>query len=147
MTLRYGLIGAGMMGQEHIRNLHLIPDVTVTAIADPDEGMRSAALAAAGGGVQGFPDYHQMLSADLCDAYVLATPNDLHYPHLLDLLTTPKPLLIEKPLCTTAEHCHEVLARAAGRSPRSGWRWSTATCRRCSSFWPSCGPDGSARRG
>ncbi len=116
MTIRYGIIGAGMMGQEHIRNLHLIPDATVTAIADPDEAMRTAALAAAGGDVQGFPDYHQMLSADLCDAYVLVTPNDLHYSHLLDLLTTSKPLLVEKPLCTTSEHCREVLARAAGRN-------------------------------
>lgn len=116
MTLRYGLIGAGMMGQEHIRNLRLIPDVTIAAIADPDEGMRAVAVAAAGGKVQGFSNFHEMLSADLCDAYILVTPNDLHHPQLLDLLTTSKPLLVEKPLCTTVDHCRDVLARAAGRS-------------------------------
>ena len=41
MTLRYGLIGSGMMGQEHIRNLNLLEGCTVTAVADPDEGMRA----------------------------------------------------------------------------------------------------------
>ena len=40
MTLRYGLIGSGMMGQEHIRNLNLLEGCEVTAVADPDEGMR-----------------------------------------------------------------------------------------------------------
>ena len=32
MTLKYGLIGAGMMGQEHLRNIALLHDVEVTAI-------------------------------------------------------------------------------------------------------------------
>ena len=33
MTLRYGLIGSGMMGQEHIRNLNLLGGCEVTAIS------------------------------------------------------------------------------------------------------------------
>ena len=33
--VRYGLIGTGMMGVEHLRNLALIPGAVVTAIADP----------------------------------------------------------------------------------------------------------------
>ena len=43
MPTRYAIIGSGMMGQEHIRNIALLPDAEVTAIADPDEGMRHAA--------------------------------------------------------------------------------------------------------
>ena len=39
-TLRYGIIGAGMMGHEHIRNLALVPGAEVTAFADPDSGSR-----------------------------------------------------------------------------------------------------------
>ena len=31
----YGLIGAGMMGQEHMRNLSLIEGAQLVAIADP----------------------------------------------------------------------------------------------------------------
>jgi myo-inositol 2-dehydrogenase/D-chiro-inositol 1-dehydrogenase len=40
--IRYGIIGSGMMGQEHIRNDRLLMDgARATAVCDPDEGMRN----------------------------------------------------------------------------------------------------------
>ena len=33
--VRYGLVGAGMMGAEHIRNLAITPGAVVTALAAP----------------------------------------------------------------------------------------------------------------
>ncbi|MSY06562.1 MAG: gfo/Idh/MocA family oxidoreductase, partial [Actinobacteria bacterium] len=42
-VIRYGIIGAGMMGIEHLRNLQAIEGVVVTAIADPSEASRDAA--------------------------------------------------------------------------------------------------------
>ena len=113
--VRYGLIGAGTMAQEHIRNLALIGGTEVTAFADPDEGMRSCAARLAPDAV-GFADHREMISADLCDAYVIAAPNDLHHGILLDVLPGNKAVLCEKPLCTTVDHCREILARAEGRS-------------------------------
>ncbi|MCY4168921.1 MAG: gfo/Idh/MocA family oxidoreductase, partial [Rhodobacter sp.] len=41
--LKYGLIGSGMMGQEHIRNVALVDGVEIAAIFDPDAGMRREA--------------------------------------------------------------------------------------------------------
>ena len=41
--MRYAIIGSGMMGQEHIRNVALLDDSIVSAVADPDAGMRSEA--------------------------------------------------------------------------------------------------------
>ena len=55
MALRYGLIGSGMMGQEHIRNLALLEGVEVTAIADPDDAMRALSVQMAGGKALGVP--------------------------------------------------------------------------------------------
>ena len=46
--LRIGIIGSGMMGCEHIRNIKLMPDAVVTALADPSEGSRDMALWALG---------------------------------------------------------------------------------------------------
>ena len=43
--LRYGIIGCGMMGQEHLRNIALLEDASVAAIYEPDPGMRAAAAA------------------------------------------------------------------------------------------------------
>ena len=42
-TTRYGIIGCGMMGQEHIRNISLLEDAEVAAIFEPDSQMRTEA--------------------------------------------------------------------------------------------------------
>ena len=118
--LRYGLIGAGMMGQEHIRNVALLDGVRVAAVADPDRGMRAASRELAGAGCSAYSDHRHLLSAEPCDAYIVAAPNDLHHPILLDLLETPKPILCEKPLCTTTREAADILARAACR-PAPVW--------------------------
>ena len=43
--VRYGFIGAGMMGQEHLRNIALLDGVEVVGFTDPDAGMRERFLA------------------------------------------------------------------------------------------------------
>ncbi|MDJ0630052.1 MAG: Gfo/Idh/MocA family oxidoreductase [Rhodobacter sp.] len=116
MALRYGLIGSGMMGQEHIRNLNLLEGTVVTAVADPDAPMRSLSVETAGGTAKPFADYKDMLSADICDVLLIASPNDTHHDILMDVLDTAKPILCEKPLCTTAADCREVIAKAERRA-------------------------------
>ena len=113
--LRYGIIGSGMMGQEHIRNISLLDECVVAAVADPDDGMRTLAGQMAGD-VPVFADWREMVSADLADAYLIAAPNDTHHGILLDLLPGNKPVLVEKPLCTTSAHCREAIAVAENRT-------------------------------
>ncbi|MFZ1814343.1 MAG: Gfo/Idh/MocA family oxidoreductase [Rhizobiaceae bacterium] len=114
--IRYGFIGAGMMGQEHIRNLALIEDAAIAAIADPDDDMRSKALALQGGTARMFADYRDMLSADLCDVYLICSPNDAHHGALLDALPSNKPVICEKPMCTTVDHCLDIVRLSRNRS-------------------------------
>ncbi len=114
--MRYAIIGSGMMGQEHIENINLLPDSRVVALADPDEGMREQAAARCGPDVRTFADYRELLSAGGIDALVVVTPNYTHYAVLMDALATGLPILTEKPLCTTVEDCDAVLAAAAGRA-------------------------------
>ena len=45
--LRYGLLGAGMMGREHLRNLALFKDVQVVAVCEPNLDMLKKARALA----------------------------------------------------------------------------------------------------
>ncbi|MBO9398966.1 Gfo/Idh/MocA family oxidoreductase [Shimia sp. R9_2] len=116
MTIRYGLIGSGMMGQEHIRNLTLLEGCEVTAVSDPDAGMRQLSVDSSGGTAKAFGDYKEMLGSGLVDALLIAAPNDTHHEILLDVLQTPHPILVEKPLCTTSAHCADVLAKAEGRA-------------------------------
>lgn len=115
-TLRYAIIGAGMMGNEHIRNIAIIDGAQVVAAADPHEGSRDwARLTMGDAPIALYADYHEMLAAaDTFDAVIIATPNHTHRAVLEDVFATGKHVLIEKPLCTTFEDCQWV--QAATRS-------------------------------
>ncbi|MDA8356335.1 MAG: Gfo/Idh/MocA family oxidoreductase [Actinomycetota bacterium] len=115
-VIRYGIIGTGMMGLEHFRNLGAVDGVEVTAMADPDEGSRQSARSTAemaGRPVpEMFSDHRELLASGLCDAVVVASPNMTHAAVLLDVLAAGIHVLVEKPLCTTVADCEKVVAAA-----------------------------------
>ena len=119
-TVRYGVIGGGDMGREHIRNLALVPGATVVAVADPFEPSRTAARRLAGEAVAAYENYRELLARAPVDAIVIATPNHTHADILGDALRTDKAILVEKPLCTTVEDCRRMEA-AARRSGSFVW--------------------------
>jgi predicted dehydrogenase len=119
-ALRYGIIGTGMMGCEHIRSLALVPGVKVTAIADSDEGSRGFGKLAVGDEVAVYADYRELLSRAPVDAVVVATPNHTHAAVLDDVFQTRLHVLVEKPLCTRVEDCFRVV-EAAERHPGLVW--------------------------
>jgi myo-inositol 2-dehydrogenase/D-chiro-inositol 1-dehydrogenase len=114
--IRYGIIGSGMMGREHMRNIALLDGASVVAVSDPFAESRELAAGPGGERARAFVDHRDLLSADLCDAYVIASPNDTHAAILRDVLPTGKPILVEKPLATTLDDCHEMLRLAEGRA-------------------------------
>ena len=114
--LRYGVIGTGMMGVEHIENVNALDGAVVTAVADPHPQSRDAGQAAAAGSVQVFSDHRALLDSVDLDAVVVASPNMTHIDVLRDVLATDIPVLIEKPMCTTVEDCKEVIKLAEDRS-------------------------------
>ena len=118
--VRYGIIGTGMMGCEHIRNLALVPGAKVTAIADPHESSRRWGRLAAGEGVEVYEDPRELLARAPVDAVVVATPNYTHFDVLQAVFQTRKHVLIEKPLCTTVEDCFRVVD-AAAKHPGLVW--------------------------
>jgi predicted dehydrogenase len=121
-TVRYGLIGAGMMGREHVRNLQLIPGSEITALSDPNELSRAESARAIGNGVAVFCDHRALLDSGLVDALVVASPNDTHRAILDDVFSGPKalPVLVEKPVCTTMDDCAD-LSRAASAHKAPVW--------------------------
>jgi len=117
-TVRYGIIGSGMMGHEHMRNIALVDGAVVSAVSDPDAGMRSSAQALAGDGCRAFADHRDLLAAGLCDAFVIASPNHTHAAIMGDVLASGKPILVEKPLATTPAACRAVIDLARGAEDR-----------------------------
>jgi predicted dehydrogenase len=115
--VRYGVVGTGMMGVEHIENIRALDGAVVTAISDTNDGSRAAGQRAAGADVVAFSDHHELIASGLCDAVVVATPNHTHIDIFADVLASDLHALVEKPLCTTVPDCERLLQLASERPP------------------------------
>ena len=113
--VRYGIIGSGMMGCEHILDIAKIDNAEVVAISDPVQTSLDFASACAGRPVDAYHDHRALLERDDLDAVVIASPNFTHAALLADVLATDLAVMVEKPMCTTVADCLDVRQRAAGR--------------------------------
>ncbi|KAH7285540.1 hypothetical protein KP509_33G032900 [Ceratopteris richardii] len=116
VVISYGIIGAGMMGREHLLNIKALDGATVVAIADPHVPSQEAALALHPD-LKVFSDHKALLESGICDVLVVSTPNNTHADIVLDILHHPNShhVLVEKPLCTNIEDCYKVLEAAKAR--------------------------------
>ena len=98
--INYGMIGCGMMGQEHLRNIALLADTTVLGIIEPDPGMQAEASKLAPDAK--FHDSIESLLADeRLDCLVIVSPNFCHADQLREIARhRALPILVEKPLFT-----------------------------------------------
>ena len=117
--LRFGVIGTGMMGCEHLRNLLPMDDAIVTAVSDPNDEPLDWAQVTMGdkwSGVTAFRDHRDLLASGLVDAVLIASPNHTHKTILDDVLATEIPVLVEKPMCTTVDDCRTIVTAAKSRN-------------------------------
>ena len=105
--IKYAIIGAGCMGQEHILNIEIIEDAEVVALCDTSEQSIKESLELLNNEVAIFEDYNELVRANIADAFIIATPNFTHIDVLKDVMKSEAHLLIEKPLCTTVKDCQE----------------------------------------
>ena len=114
---RIGVVGAGMMGADHVRRItSTISGARVSAIVDPDESRVAQALENAPGAL-GYSRIEDALAADALDGVLVATPGFLHEAVLLPCLEAGLPILCEKPLTPDPESSWRVLEaeQATGR--------------------------------
>jgi predicted dehydrogenase len=109
-TIGFGVIGCGMMGREHIRNIGLVPDARVAAIFEPDAGMRNEALRLAPG-ARAASSIADLIAAADVDCALIASPNFRHVEQLEEIAAIrPLPVLVEKPLFTDPADAGRVAA-------------------------------------
>lgn len=101
--VKYGIIGCGMMGREHIQNINLLPHGKVTAVQDPVRDLAQSAAELAGG-AQVCDSLDDLLAVEELDALVIVSPNDCHVPQLRQIAASRTlPILCEKPVFTAPE--------------------------------------------
>ena len=116
--MRIGVVGTGMMGCEHLRNVLALDGAVVSAYSDPNDEPRQWARWTLGDDhpdVAEFCDHRELAASGLVDAVIVASPNFTHAEVLTDLLQTELAVLVEKPLCTTVADCDRVADLAARR--------------------------------
>src|SRR5688572_28405819 len=73
--LRFGLLGAGRIGQIHGRNIAASPQASLVAIADVDRKAAAALAETTGAEVR---DAEAIIAAGDIDALLIGTPTDTH---------------------------------------------------------------------
>jgi myo-inositol 2-dehydrogenase/D-chiro-inositol 1-dehydrogenase len=117
MTVRVGVIGAGMIGQDHIRRL---TDVTtgakVVAVTDVDHDR--AATVASGVGARALATGADVIADPEVDAVLVTSWGPTHAEYVLGAIEAGKPVFCEKPLATTAEDCLRIVEAESARGTR-----------------------------
>ena len=115
MTVRVGVIGVGMIGQDHIRRLtQVIAGAQVVAVTDVDSA-RAEAVARDLPAARVHASGHEVTDDDHVDAVVVTSWGATHEEYVLGAIAAGKPVFCEKPLATASSACSRIMdAEVAG---------------------------------
>lgn len=118
MTIRVGLIGAGIMGADHARILaEELPGVSLHTICDADAA-RARMVADGAGAVNVVSDPLAVIADKNVDAVLIASPDQTHAPLSKACVEAGKPVLCEKPLSQVSAECLDVMEAETKRGKR-----------------------------
>lgn len=108
-TIRYGVIGAGVITNYMVRAFTEGRHAVAVAICDVDAAAAQK-VATATGAKKIYADYRQLIADPEVDAVYIATPPFLHKPMTIAALRAGKHVCCEKPFMLTQAEVREVIA-------------------------------------
>lgn len=109
MTVRVGVIGTGMIGQDHIRRLtQVLSGAAVTAVTDVDPA-RAQTVADGLPGARVHETGLDVIRNDDVDAIMVTSWGPTHEEFVLAGIQAGKQVFCEKPLATTKEACRRIV--------------------------------------
>jgi len=117
VTVRVGVIGTGMIGQDHIRRItEVIPGGRVAAVTDVDLD-RAGQVAAGLPGARVHPTGQDLIADPGVDAVLVTSWGATHEEYVLAAISAGKRVFCEKPLAPTAAGALRIVEAemAAGR--------------------------------
>ena len=107
MTVRFGVLGAGRIGQVHARAIASVEGADLVAIAEPVDAAAKAAQARFGCELR---TIDQIAASDDIDAVVICTPTDTHADLIEQFARAGKAVFCEKPVDLNVDRVKQALA-------------------------------------
>lgn len=108
--LRIGVVGAGLMGADHIVRIEKnLVGARVAAVIEPDETRATSAINQTES-AQWYKSIEKAIDAGDLDAVVIATPGNYHEQVIMPLIDAEIPMLCEKPLSPDPESALRIIA-------------------------------------
>ncbi len=104
--LRFGLLGAGRIGQVHGKNIAINPRAKLVAIYDPFEDAANSLAKATGAEVR---DMDQIIKGKDIDVVVICTPTDTHSDLIERAAKAGKAIFCEKPVDLNVKRVEKTL--------------------------------------
>jgi predicted dehydrogenase len=127
--IRMALIGSGGRGAQLMRlTSEIDPAVEFIAVSDAYEPKRKRGLEIAGEKAKEFVDHRRLLEMKEIDAVIIATPEHLHGPQVIDAVAAGKDVYVEKPMTYSVEEGVRVIkaVRASDRIVQVGMQRRSA---------------------
>ncbi len=107
MTVRFGVLGAGRIGQVHARAIASVAGAELIAIAEPVEAAAAAAQEQFGCELRSIDE---IADSDDIDAVVICTPTDTHADLIEKFARAGKAVFCEKPVDLNVDRVKQALA-------------------------------------
>jgi myo-inositol 2-dehydrogenase/D-chiro-inositol 1-dehydrogenase len=115
--IRVGVIGTGMIGQDHIRRMtKVLAGVQVTAVTDVDAAVAAEVAGRVGATAHGTGE--ELIADPAVDAVVVCSWGPTHEQYVLASIAAGKPVFCEKPLATTQDACLRIVEAEVAHGSR-----------------------------
>lgn len=118
MTLRVGVIGTGMIGQDHIRRItEVLSGAEITAVTDANPDVANE-VAAKLKNATVHPTGEDLIADPDVDAVIVCSWGPTHEAYVLASIAAGKPVFCEKPLATSVAACRNIIEAEVSHGSR-----------------------------